>query len=65
MRKVAALLSIAVIILIIDGTMTYDFFDLENKSFDFWLAAGLTVVIFIVLWFAETSQRPNKPGNDN
>ncbi len=45
--------------------MTYDFFDLENKSFDFWLAAGLTVVIFIVLWFAETSQRPNKPGNGN
>lgn len=43
--------------------MTYDFFDLENKSFDFWLAAGLSVVIFIVLWFAETSKGSDKPDN--
>ncbi|CAI2716879.1 hypothetical protein [Nitrospina watsonii] len=61
MRKLILLLSIAIIILIIDGTMTYDFFDLENKSVDFWLAAGLSAIIFLVLLFAEISKRSDKP----
>lgn len=43
--------------------MTYDIFDFKNKSLEFWLAAGLTLIIFIVLAFAESSRPPGKRNN--
>jgi len=43
--------------------MTYDVFDFKNKGIQFWLAAGLAVLIFIVLVFAESSKPSDKRDN--
>lgn len=63
MRKFAVLLALAAVLLIIDGTMTYDLLDFKNKGLKFWLAAGLSVIIFIVLAFAEASKPSDKQDN--
>ena len=53
MKKLAALTGIILVLLIIDGTMTYDIFDLEHQGTEFWLSLGLFVFIFVVILFAE------------
>jgi len=52
-KKLAALTGLIVVLLIIDGTMTYDIFDLEHQSTEFWLALGLFAFVFIVILIAE------------
>ncbi len=53
MKKLAALTGLITTLLIIDGTMTYDIFDLEHQSFEFWLSLGLFAFVFLVIMFAE------------
>ena len=53
MKKLAALTGLIIMLLIIDGTMTYDIFDLEHQSTEFWLTLALAVLIFIVILVAE------------
>ena len=53
MKKLAALTGLIIVLLIIDGTMTYDIFDLKHQSTEFWLALALSILIFIVILVAE------------
>ncbi len=63
MKKLAALTGLIIVLLIIDGTMTYDIFDLEHQSTEFWLALALSIFIFIVILVAGYATPSNNKDN--
>ena len=63
LKKLAALTGLIIVLLIIDGTMTYDIFDLEHQSTEFWLALALPIFIFIVILVAEYATPSNNKDN--
>ncbi len=64
MKKYAYLTGLAILVLIIDGTMTYDIFDTKPETLKVWLVVGLIVILGLIIVIADASKKPG-PKNDS
>ena len=49
-------MSLVILALIIDGTMSYDIFDARPETLKMWLVLGLIVIIGFVIVIADSSK---------
>ena len=56
MKKFAVLLGLALIALIVDGTLSYDIFDTRPATLKMWLAVALIVILGLVIVAADHSK---------
>lgn len=63
MKKFAVLLGLAILALIIDGTMSYDIFEARPESIKMWLVLALIVIIGLVIVVADSSKTNNDQDN--
>ena len=64
MKKFAILVSLIVLALIVDGTMSYDIFDSHPETIKMWIVFALIVVIGLVIVIADSS-KTNKNQNNS
>ncbi len=63
MKKLAVLLGLAILALIIDGTMSYDIFEARPESIKMWLVLALIVILGLVIVVADSSKTNNDQDN--
>ena len=63
MKKFAVLISLVILALIIDGTMSYDIFDSHPETIKMWIVLALAVIIGLVIVVAENSKTNNNQDN--
>ena len=56
-------MSLAILALIVDGTMSYDIFDSRPETLKVWLVLGLVVLIGLVIVIADSSKTDNDRDN--
>lgn len=64
MKKFAILLGLAILALIIDGSLSYDIFDTRPESLKVWLLLALVVVLGMIIVVADSS-KTHKDENDS
>ena len=63
MKKIAFLILCVVIVIIIDGSMTYDIFNTHPETLTGWLLAAIVVILVVVIWVADTSKKNDNQNN--
>ena len=63
LKKFAVLMSLIILALIVDGTMSYDIFDARPETIKMWLVFALIVIIGLVIVIADSSKAPKKRDN--
>ena len=63
MKKLAVLIGLALIALIIDGTLSYDIFDARPETFKVWFVLGLIAVLGLIIVVADASKHPGTKDN--
>lgn len=63
MKKLAVLMSLVILALIVDGTMSYDIFDSRPETIKVWLVLALIVIIGLVIVVADSSKINNDRDN--
>jgi putative Mn2+ efflux pump MntP len=63
LKKFAVLMSLIILALIIDGTMSYDIFDAQPETIKMWLVLALIVIIGLVIVIADSSKTNNNQDN--
>ena len=56
-------MSLVILALIIDGTMSYDIFDARPESIKMWIVLALIVIIGLVIVIADSSKTNNHQDN--
>lgn len=63
MKKYAGLFGLAILALIIDGSLSYDIFDTRPETIKVWVILALTLVLGLIIGLAHDSKKP--PNNDD
>ena len=63
MKKFAVLLGLAILALIVDGTMSYDIFDTHTETLKVWLVLALIAILGLVIVVADSSKNNNNQDN--
>ena len=63
MKKFAVLVSLVILALIIDGTMSYDIFDFRPETIKMWVVLALIVIIGLVIVIADSSKTNKNQDN--
>lgn len=63
MKKFAVLLGLAILALIIDGTMSYDIFEARPETLKMWLVLALIAILGLVIVVADSSKTNNNQDN--
>lgn len=56
LKKFAVLVGLALLALIIDGSLTYDIFDARPETFKIWLVLALIAILGLIVVVADTSK---------
>ncbi|MCZ6513950.1 MAG: hypothetical protein O6857_08490 [Nitrospinae bacterium] len=64
MKKFAVLVGLALIALIVDGTLSYDIFDTRLETLKFWFGVALIVILGLVIVVADHS-KSHHDGDDS
>ena len=56
-------MSLVILALIVDGTMSYDIFDTHPETIKVWLVLGLIVVIGLIIVIADSSKTNHDQDN--
>ncbi|VAX31046.1 hypothetical protein MNBD_NITROSPINAE05-1069 [hydrothermal vent metagenome] len=60
MKKTALLLTLAVLAMLFDGTLSFDILDFRLQSFSDWLGFFLVTIIVVIIAWAESPKNNNK-----
>jgi hypothetical protein len=60
LKKAALLLTLAVLAMLFDGTLSFDILDFRLESFSDWLGFFLVAIIIVTIAWAETPKKNNK-----
>ena len=63
MKKFAVLMSLVILALIVDGTMSYDIFDSRPETIKMWIVLALIVIIGLIIVVADSSKIDNNKDN--
>jgi len=63
LKKFAVLLGLAILALIIDGTMSYDIFEARPETLKMWLVLALIAILGLVIVVADSSKTNNNQDN--
>jgi len=63
LKKFAVLMGLAILALIVDGTMSYDIFDSHPETIKVWLVLGLIVLVGLVIVIADSSKTDHDRDN--
>ena len=64
LKKFAVLVGLALIALIVDGTLSYDIFDSRPETLKLWLAVALIAILGLVIVVADHS-KSHHDGDDS
>jgi len=60
LKKAALLLTLAVLAMLLDGTLSFDILDFRLESFSDWLGFFLVTIIIVTIAWAEPPKKNNK-----
>jgi putative Mn2+ efflux pump MntP len=63
LKKFAVLMSLVILALIVDGTMSYDIFDSRPETIKMWVVLALIAIIGLVIVVADNSKKDHNRDN--